>query len=212
MDVIRICILVGSARTGGNSIGIATWVNGVLDELLHDSSHGITNYNVTVIDPHTKPHPIHPVLDETIPALRHDSMSYSSQEVREWSEFIKSCSALVVVTPQHNWGYPSTLKAAIDVLYHEWRAKPVAVVTLGGHGGSKCDEQLRQVMASVKMDVVEQRVQITLPEQYIRGNERVKPSEERDTFLAEYKDSLQIALKQLVGKIGQNRKSERDTE
>lgn len=200
--MIRICILVGSARTGGNSIGISKWVNSVLDELLHDPSNGITTkYNVTVINPHTKPHPINPVLDETIPALRQDSTSYSSQEVRDWSEFIQSCSALIVVTPQYNWGYPSTLKLAIDVLYREWDAKPAAVVTLGGHGGSKCDEQLRQVMTSVKMDVVEQSVQITLPKQYIRGDERVTPSEERDAFLGEYKDTLQIALKQLIGKI-----------
>ncbi|XP_037033043.1 NAD(P)H-dependent FMN reductase LOT6-like [Bradysia coprophila] len=210
MDVIRICILVGSARTGGNSIGISKWVNNVLDDLLQDSSYGITKSNITIIDPHTKPHPTHPVLDEIIPALRQDSTSYSSQEVREWSEFIQSCNALIVVTPQYNWGYPSTLKLAIDVLYREWRAKPAAVITLGGHGGSKCDEQLRQVMAGVKMDTVEQRVQITLPEQYIRGNERVTPSEERDTFLEDYKDALQIALKQLIEKIG-NRKSGSET-
>lgn len=201
MDIIRVCILVGSARTGGNSNGISKWVESNLENLLHGSSYQISQPNITIIDPHTKPHPVNPVLDETIPALVQDSMSYSSQEVNDWSQFIQSCNALIIVTPQYNWGYPSTLKAAIDVLYREWRRKPAAIVTLGGHGGSKCDEQLRQVMTSVKMDVVEQRVQITLPEEYIRGNLRVAPSYEQDTFLEQYKDILQLALIQLIDKV-----------
>lgn len=201
MDIIHFCILVGSARTGGNSNGISKWVKTQLEELMHNQNYEMLQHSITVIDPHTKPHPVNPVLDETIPALMQDSMSYSSQEVRDWSEFIQSCNALIVVTPQYNWGYPSTLKGAIDVLYREWREKPAAIVTFGGHGGNKCDEQLRQVMTSVKMDIVEQRVQITLPEQYIRGNLRVIPSDEKDTFLAQYKVNLQSALKQIIDKV-----------
>lgn len=203
MDIFRFCILVGSARqeTGGNSDGISKWVKTHLENLLHGATYQISQPCITIIDPHTKPHPVNPVLDETIPAMMQDSMTYSSQEVNDWSQFIQSCDALIVVTPQYNWGYPSTLKGAIDVLYREWRGKPAAIVTLGGHGGSKCDEQLRQIMTSVKMDVVEQRVQITLPNEYIRGNLRVIPSDEQDTFLAQYKEILQLALIQLMDKV-----------
>lgn len=199
MDSIQFCILVGSARKNGNSYGIAKWVKAHLDNLLLDSSYGISQHGTIIIDPHTKPHPVTPVLD--IPALMQDSMSYSSQEVNDWSQFIQSCNALIVVTPQYNFGYPGTLKVAIDVLYREWREKPVAVITVGGHGGNKCDEQLRQVMAAVKMDIVKQRVQITLPEQYIRENKRVIPSNEQDTFLVQYQEILQLSLKELIDKI-----------
>lgn len=201
LDIIKFCILVGSARIGGNSNGMSRWVKKQLEDLMQNPSYEKSQFNITIIDPHTKPHPVNPVLDETIPALIQDSMSYSSQEVRDWSQFIQSCNALIVVTPQYNFGYPSTLKGAIDVLYREWRGKPASIITFGGHGGNKCDEQLRQVMTSVKMDIVEQRVQITLPEQYIRGNLRVIPSDEQDTFLAEYEVNLQLAFKQLVDKV-----------
>lgn len=198
MDIIRICILVGSARTGSNSNGISKWVKSELETVMNNSSYNISQHDIVIIDPHTKPHPVNPVLDETIPAMIQNSTSYSSQEVRDWSEFIQSCNALVIVTPQYNWGYPSTVKGAIDVLYFEWRQKPAAIVTFGGHGGGKCDDQLRQVMRAVKMDVVEQRVQITLPELYIRGNQR---TDEHDSFLAEYKEPMQLALQQLIDKI-----------
>lgn len=202
MDIIHFCILVGSARTGGNSNGISKWVKNELEQFVQNhSSKAVQQHRITIIDPHTRPYPVNPVLDETIPALIQDSNAYASQEVRDWSEFIQSCNALIVVTPQYNWGYPSTLKGAIDVLYREWHGKPAAVVTFGGHGGNKCDEQLRQVMTSVKMDLVEQIVQITLPAEYIRGNVRVIPSDEQDTFLPQYNVNLHLALKQLTDKV-----------
>ncbi|PCH33691.1 hypothetical protein WOLCODRAFT_59973, partial [Wolfiporia cocos MD-104 SS10] len=65
---------------------------------------------------------------------------------REWSSFISSCAAIVVLTPQYNWGVPGELKNAFDHLYWEWRDKPAVIVTYGGHGGSKCAEQLRSIL------------------------------------------------------------------
>lgn len=196
---IRFCILLGSARIGGNSPGISQWVNTQLENVLQASFATVPCHDVVIINPHTKPHPVNPVLDEIIPAMRNSSESYSSQEVRDWSRFIRSCDAVIVVTPQYNWGYPGTLKTAIDVLYYEWHGKPASIVAFGGHGGSKADEQLRQVMSGgVKMDVVEQKVQVSLPKEYIRGSQRVAPS---DAFLEQYAESLHVALRQLIDKV-----------
>ncbi len=58
--------------------------------------------------------------------------------------------AFVVVTPEYNHGYPAGLKQAIDLAFHEWRAKPVAFVSYGGmSGGLRAVEQLRQVFAEL---------------------------------------------------------------
>lgn len=205
-SIVRFCILVGSARTGGNSHGVSTWVYNRLEEMLYTSSSNISQHSVFIINPHTKPHPVNPFLDETVPAMIKDSTKYASQEVRDWSQFIQSCNAMVIVTPEYNAGYPSTLKGALDVLFWEWRRKPVAVVTIGGHGGKKCDDQLRQVMSALQMDIVQQRVQISLPEQYTYTNQRVIPSDEHDTFLVQYKDTLWLAFRELIDKIHQQSK------
>ncbi|EIN10389.1 NADPH-dependent FMN reductase, partial [Punctularia strigosozonata HHB-11173 SS5] len=64
---------------------------------------------------------------------------------RQWSEFVTSTDAFIVVTPQYNWGYPGDLKTMFDHLYNEWKGKPIMLVTYGGHGGARCNSQLRQV-------------------------------------------------------------------
>ncbi len=64
---------------------------------------------------------------------------------------MSSAAAIVIVTPQYNWGYPAPLKNALDHLYQKWTGKPLVIVTYGGHGGNKCAAQLRQVAAGLHM-------------------------------------------------------------
>ena len=52
---------------------------------------------------------------------------------------------------QYNWGYPAVLKNAIDYLYHEWKGKPAAIVSYGGHGGGKGAAQLHQVSSTLQL-------------------------------------------------------------
>lgn len=50
---------------------------------------------------------------------------------------ITSADGIVLVTPEYNGGYPASLKNAIDVLYAEWKKKPIAISTVseGGFAG-----------------------------------------------------------------------------
>jgi NAD(P)H-dependent FMN reductase len=96
-----------------------------------------------------------PMDDETtIPALG----TYESERTRAWSGKIDAAAGYVFVTPQYNWGYPASLKNALDHLHREWRHKAAAIVSYGGHGGGKCAAQLRQVLEALKM-----RVALTMP-------------------------------------------------
>ncbi len=52
------------------------------------------------------------------------------QAVLEFSEKIKLADGIVLVTPEYNGGYPASLKNAIDVLYDEWKRKPIAITTV----------------------------------------------------------------------------------
>jgi NAD(P)H-dependent FMN reductase len=50
----------------------------------------------------------------------------------EFSEKIKNADGVLIVTPEYNGGYPSSLKNVIDLLYDEWKRKPVAISTNSG--------------------------------------------------------------------------------
>jgi NAD(P)H-dependent FMN reductase len=104
----------------------------------------------------------------------------------------------VIVTPQYNWGYPGPLKNALDHLYHEWNAKPVLLVTFGGHGGSKAAAQLEQVLTGgLKMEYVG-NVQITLPQALIRTEERAEADSD---FLKAYEGEMDSVIDNLLNII-----------
>lgn len=59
------------------------------------------------------------------------------QKLVDFSEAIKSADGIVLVSPEYNGGYPSSLKNAIDALEPEWKRKPIAIATVsaGAFGG-----------------------------------------------------------------------------
>jgi len=62
-----------------------------------------------------------------------------AENVLEFAAKIKSSDGIIIVTPEYNGGYPASLKNAIDLLYEEWKHKPIAIVTVssGPFGGSQ---------------------------------------------------------------------------
>ena len=62
-----------------------------------------------------------------------------SPTVLDFAGKIKSADGVILVTPEYNGGYPASLKNVIDLLYDEWRHKPVALVTVsdGPFGGTQ---------------------------------------------------------------------------
>ena len=57
----------------------------------------------------------------------------------EFSSRIRAADGVIIVTPEYNGGYPASLKNIVDLLYDEWRRKPVAISTVsdGPFGGSQ---------------------------------------------------------------------------
>ncbi|OCF44609.1 hypothetical protein I317_01496 [Kwoniella heveanensis CBS 569] len=103
-----------------------------------------------------------PLFDESgVPSQILDPTQYDHEHTRRWSVEISSYDAFIFVTPQYNWGYPASLKNAIDYLYHEWKGKPAMIITYGGHGGGKCGAQLRQVLEGIHMVPTSQNVELS---------------------------------------------------
>lgn len=62
-----------------------------------------------------------------------------SAPLLEYAARVKRADGILIVTPEYNGGYPAALKNAVDVLYPEWRRKPIAISTVsdGPFGGSQ---------------------------------------------------------------------------
>ena len=95
---------------------------------------------------------------------------YADERTRAWSQRVASSCCVVFVTPQYNWGYPAPLKNAIDLLYREWKDRPAAIVSYGGHGGGKAAAQLRQVVEAVGMRLAATSPALTLRRERIEAN------------------------------------------
>jgi NAD(P)H-dependent FMN reductase len=63
-----------------------------------------------------------------------------SAKTLEFTQKIKASDGIIIVTPEYNGGYPASLKNVIDLLFEDWRHKPIAISTVssGDFGGSQC--------------------------------------------------------------------------
>jgi NAD(P)H-dependent FMN reductase len=75
-----------------------------------------------------------PVFEGTLKTLINPS-----ENVLDFAEKIKLSDGIIIVTPEYNGGYPASLKNVIDLLYEEWKHKPIAIasVSSGPFGGSQ---------------------------------------------------------------------------
>ncbi len=62
-----------------------------------------------------------------------------TKDMLAFAASIKNADGIIIVTPEYNGGYPASLKNVIDLLYTEWKRKPVAISTVsaGAFGGSQ---------------------------------------------------------------------------
>jgi NAD(P)H-dependent FMN reductase len=153
-----------------------------------DLGQAITSLDIEIVDLHKWPLPMDD--EPEIPATG----IYSEPHTRAWSEKVGGVDAVIFVTPQYNWGYPAPLKNAIDHLYYEWHDKPAMLVTYGGHGGTKCAEQLRQVLGAVKACLVPTSPALVLPDGVIRGGTILDPQRDFETNVAAVREAfIQLA-------------------
>lgn len=75
-----------------------------------------------------------------------------SKATLEFAEKIKSADGVIIVTPEYNGGYPASLKNVVDLLYEEWRRKPIAISTVsdGVFGGSQVITSLQFSLWKIK--------------------------------------------------------------
>lgn len=190
----KVGLIVASARKGGNAAGIASWLKPVIQTRLNKANQA-KPFEVVTVDPTSAPFPAGPLTDGSkFPAQVTKPEDYSSPAVREWSQFVTSCSAFVILLPEYNGGYPGELKNALDQLFHEWAKKPVTVVSYGGGGGGHAAKQLTEIVKNLQLQPTETQPQIRVPRELIGGTERVQTT---SSFLSEYEPTVEKAAEEL---------------
>lgn len=118
----KIVVLLGAARDGRASEGVATYVAKQLERL---------GAEVRLIDARDI-------------VTKHD---WKDTDIAEWMEIAKQADGFVVVSPEYNHGYAPAVKLVLDGAYDEYEKKPVGFVGVssGPFGGIRAVEQLRQV-------------------------------------------------------------------
>ncbi|KAI0348577.1 hypothetical protein BDW22DRAFT_1386071 [Trametopsis cervina] len=196
----RVAVIVGSARNGGNGAGLAAWLANVAERQFNASGAAI---ELVTVDPQEHPEPFGPVLDGSrFPGQVKNPDDYISPAIGEWSRFISSCSALAIVSPEYNGGYPGQLKNSIDQLYHEWSNKPTLLLTYGSGGGLRAQAQLQSILQSVKLQVLADPVAVKLPPSFIGGKDRVlSTGGQFPEFLSAHEPGVTKALLELSERL-----------
>src|SRR5437763_9634689 len=146
--MLRIAIIIGSARPGRKAEAVAKWV--------YEIAQKRTDAEFEIVD--IKDFDL-PLLDEPVSPMMGQ---YTHQHTKIWSAKIASFDAYVFVTPEYNHGTSGALKNAIDFLYHEWVNKAAGFVSYGGAAGARAAEQLRLVLAEVQIATVRNQVLLSL--------------------------------------------------
>ena len=150
----NLTIIVGSTRPGRAGLPISQWFTA------RAKDHG--GFDVTVVDLAELDLPM---FDEP----EHPRFGrYTKRHTKEWSALIGAADAIVFVTPEYNYGYPASIKNAIDYLHKEWNYKPVGFVSYGGvAAGTRAVQQLKQVLTTLRMLPVFDSVNIPFYSQFL---------------------------------------------
>jgi NAD(P)H-dependent FMN reductase len=180
----KLHVILASTRPGRAGEPIADWF------VARAREHGV--FDVELVD---LADVALPLLDEpNHPRLRR----YEHQHTKDWSATINAADAVVMVTPEYNYGYPAALKNAIDYLHFEWQHKPVAFVSYGGvAAGTRAVQQLKQVVTTLKMFPLFEAVSIPFHTQFIDEEGVVQANEVMETAAAAMLDELVLVEESL---------------
>jgi NAD(P)H-dependent FMN reductase len=157
-------IILASTRSGRKGPVLASWIYDLAGKRSAFSTEllDLAEINLPFLD-----EPMHPRLRE-----------YTHEHTRKWSKVIDPADAFIMVTAEYNYGYPASLKNALDFLFHEWAYKPLGFVSYGGlAGGTRAVQQLKQVVTALNMMPIPEAVHIPFFMKYITEDGKFNPDE-----------------------------------
>ena len=145
---VRIAVIIGSTRPSRKSAKVGDWVMARAAER--------SDFDAELVDLAEQGLPI---FDEPKPPGAGD---YQHEHTRRWAALIDSFDGYAFVTPEYNHGIPGVLKNALDFIYAEWGNKAAGFVAYGNTGGARSVEQLRLVLAELRVATVRSTVALSI--------------------------------------------------
>lgn len=175
--MLKLQVIIASVRPGRAGQPIGNW--------FHRLAQSHTAFDVELVD---LAEVNLPLMDE--PA--HPRLGrYEHQHTKDWSAKIAEGDAYAIVTPEYNYGYPASLKNALDYLYVEWNHKPVGFVSYGGiAGGTRSVQQLKPVVGALQMYPVIEAVTLPFFSQYLNVDGEFEGNETHDKAATSLLDAL----------------------
>jgi NAD(P)H-dependent FMN reductase len=152
--MLQLKIIIASTRPTRKGPIVAAWI--------HDLARNFEGFETELLDLAEINLPM--FNEPEHPRLR----KYQHQHTKEWSAKIEPADAFLVVTPEYNYGFPATIKNALDYLVQEWAYKPIAFVSYGGvAAGTRSVQMLKLVVTALKLMPVPEGVNIPNFTQFI---------------------------------------------
>ena len=119
----HIAIISASVRSGRNSHRVALFFKNFIE------AHKLATVEILDLQAYD-----FPVFEERL-----QYQQQPSDAVLDFAGRIRRANGVLIVTPEYNGGYPASLKNVIDLLYAEWKRKPVAIASVseGAFGGTQ---------------------------------------------------------------------------
>lgn len=120
---MTIAIISASVRTGRRSHRMALFFRNYITQ------HNLASVELLDLNEYK-----FPIFEERL-----SNMKNPPPGTLQFAGKISEADGVIIVTPEYNGGYPASLKNAIDLLYKEWKRKPVAIATAsnGPFGGTQ---------------------------------------------------------------------------
>src|SRR5258708_147309 len=108
---MKIAIISASVRMGRNSHRVALFFKNYIE-----------TKNMATVDLLDLNKYKFPIFEERLRNIRNPTSS-----MLDFADKIRKADGVIIVTPEYNGGYPASLKNVIDLLFAEWRRKPIAL-------------------------------------------------------------------------------------
>src|ERR1700730_11200108 len=169
-------MIIASTRPGRLGLPIASWVISEIEKYggVEVDVAGLALPDVAMRDEPNHPH----------------HRNYTKPHTIAGSRRVDAADAILIVTPEYNYGMPGSLKNAFDFLSQEWNYKPVAFVSYGGmSGGMRSVQMAKGVVTTLKMMPLPEAVNIHMVPKYMHDGQFV-PDE-----------TLENSLKRALGEL-----------